>query len=64
MKYLEKYKAFGFKSKSDMINEALDLLRKKIKQKKRRKDLLQAGKLYAQENDYAWADLDGDNFED
>ncbi len=46
MRYLEKYKALGFKSKTDMINEALDLLRKKIKQKIRREDLLKAGKSY------------------
>ena len=64
VKYLEKYKALGFKSKTDMLNEALDLLRKKIKQKIRRRDLLRAGKSYAQDNDYAWAALDGDSFED
>jgi len=63
IKYLEKYKTLGFKSKTDMINEALDLLRKKIKQKIRRDELLKAGKNYAQDNDYAWADLDGDDFE-
>lgn len=61
--YLEQYKILGFKSKSDMINEALDLLRKKLKQKLRRDALIKAGKSYAQDNSYAWADLDGDDFE-
>ncbi len=64
MKYLEKHEVFGFKSKTDMINEALDLLRRKRKQKIRRDELVKAGKNYAQDNEYAWADLDGDNFED
>ncbi len=46
-----------------MINEALDLLRKKSKQKLRRDALIEAGKSYAYDNSYAWADLNGDDFE-
>ena len=61
--YLEQYKTLGFKSKSDMIDEALEMLRKKLKQKRRREELLLAGRSYALNNSYAWADLDGDDFE-
>jgi len=61
--YLEQYKVLGFKSKPDMINEALDILRKRSKQKLKRDALIKAGKSYAQDNGYAWADLDGDGFE-
>jgi hypothetical protein len=46
-----------------MINEALDLLRKKSKQKLRRDALIEAGKSYAYDNSYARADLNGDDFE-
>jgi hypothetical protein len=61
--YLEQYKVWGFKSESDMIDEALDLLRRKLKQMKKRDDLLTAGKSYALDSSYVWADLDGDDFE-
>jgi uncharacterized protein involved in exopolysaccharide biosynthesis len=61
--YLEQYKALGFKSKTDMIDEALEMLRKKLKQKKRREEILKAGHSYAKNNSYVWADLDGDDFE-
>jgi uncharacterized protein involved in exopolysaccharide biosynthesis len=61
--YLEQHKALGFKSKTDMIDEALESLRKKLKQKKRREEILRAGQSYARDNSYAWADLDGDDFE-
>jgi hypothetical protein len=47
-----------------MINEALDSLRKKLKQKERREKILKAGISYAKDNSYAWAGLDGDDFED
>ena len=62
--YLEQYKVLGFKSKTEMINEALDSLRKKLKQKERREKILKAGISYAKDNSYAWAGLDGDDFED
>lgn len=32
---------------------------KNLKQRQRRAELLKAGKEYAQDNSYAWADLDG-----
>lgn len=57
-RYLQQYKVFGFKSKTEMINEAIDLSRKKLKQKKRREVLLKAAESYAQDNSYIWADLD------
>jgi Arc/MetJ-type ribon-helix-helix transcriptional regulator len=62
--YLEQYKVLGFKSKTEMINQALETLRKKLKQEERRERLLKAGKSYAQDNSYAWGGLDGDDFED
>jgi hypothetical protein len=62
--YLEQYEVLGFKSKTEMIDEALDSLRKKLKQRERREKILKAGISYAKDNSYAWAGLDGDDFED
>jgi hypothetical protein len=59
---LAQHKTLGFKSETDMINEALDILRKNLKQRQRRAELLKAGKDYAQDNSYAWADLDFEPF--
>lgn len=61
--YLEQYKTLGFKSKTEMMDEALGMLREKLKQKKRREEIIKAGQSYAKNNSYAWADLDGDDFE-
>ena len=62
--YLEQYEVPGFRSKSEMIDEALNSLRKKLKQKERREKILKAGISYANDNSYAWAGLDGDDFDD
>ncbi len=45
-----------------MVIKALVVLRKKIKQKKRRNELIRAGKSYVQDNSYAWSGLDGEDF--
>ncbi len=47
-----------------MIDKILDILRKKLKQMNKISQLLYAGKSYADDNSYAWTDLDGDEFED
>jgi len=62
-RYVEQYRVLGFKNKSDLINEALEMHRKKLIQRKRREELLTAGIDYARGNSYAWAGLDGDDFE-
>lgn len=61
--YVEQYSVLGFKNKSDLINEALEMHRKRLKQRKKRDELLAAGIDYARDNSYAWAGLDGDDFE-
>lgn len=61
--YLEQYKVIGYKSKSDLINEALEMHRKRFTQRKKREELLLAGIEYAKDNGYVWAGLDGEDFE-
>jgi hypothetical protein len=62
--FVNEYKNFGFSTRNQMIDEALELLKKTIKKKQRAKWREEAHNDYAKSTiEYVWNSIDGEDFE-
>ncbi len=61
--FVRKYKKIGYRTKTELVNEAVDLLRQSLEKAQREKLLLEEGAKYGKSmSKYVWEGLDGEDF--
>lgn len=61
LRFVNTYKKIGYPTKTRLIEDAIELLRRKKEAETRENALLEAGKSYKE--DYVWRELDGEDYE-
>ncbi len=62
--FIYEYKKIGYKTKTELIDEAVAILRRNKEKERREKLVLEAGKNYEKSGvDYVWKSLDEEDFD-